>query len=293
MKFNLPKAENHKGQNGKVLIVGGSRLFHAASLWSAQMAAHLVDMVFYASVSENNQVLREGKKKFFDGIVIGRGDLAAYAAEAEVILLGPGLARGEWKRERLREVLASGGKLSENEWEESSYLVTNYILHQYGQLAGKKLVLDAGSLQMLDLEYLPPGAILTPHRGEWQGLQKQARERGWTEKLKEAVILEKGRVDKIWRGGEIVAQVSGGNAGLTKGGSGDVLAGLVAGLYCYNSNVDACELASRALKGAGDGLFARVGPFFTTTQLLGKIPECLWQLRAPARNQEGSDEARQ
>jgi len=41
---------SHKGQNGKLLIIGGSSLFHAASAWSLQVAARLVDMVFYSSV---------------------------------------------------------------------------------------------------------------------------------------------------------------------------------------------------------------------------------------------------
>ena len=29
----LPPSASHKGQNGKLMVIGGSHLFHAASLW--------------------------------------------------------------------------------------------------------------------------------------------------------------------------------------------------------------------------------------------------------------------
>lgn len=276
MTFNIPKKENHKGQNGKVLIVGGSELFHAASLWSAQMAAHLVDMVFYASVSQNNDIVKESKKKFFDGIVVGRDELENYAREADVILLGPGLARGERRRERLAEILREeNGQLTAKEWERDSYLITNYILAKFPQ---KKFVLDAGALQMLDLHYLPNNCILTPHQLELQQLIELAKLSGEEEKLRQAVVVSKGQTDIITEEKRIVAQVKGGNAGLTKGGSGDVLAGLIAGLWAYNEASVAAEYGSRALKTAGNELFAKVGPFFTTTQLLEAIPETLWAI---------------
>ncbi|MEK6952481.1 MAG: hypothetical protein AABX29_05690, partial [Nanoarchaeota archaeon] len=47
-KFKLPKKDVHKGDNGKVLIIGGSSLFHSASIWAAEMASHIVDMVHYS-----------------------------------------------------------------------------------------------------------------------------------------------------------------------------------------------------------------------------------------------------
>jgi len=35
-KLYVPALNSHKGENGKLLIIGGSVLFHAASLWSLQ-----------------------------------------------------------------------------------------------------------------------------------------------------------------------------------------------------------------------------------------------------------------
>ena len=46
-KLFLPKPDSHKGQNGKVLVIAGSKLFHAAALWSLQAVSHLSDMVYF------------------------------------------------------------------------------------------------------------------------------------------------------------------------------------------------------------------------------------------------------
>ncbi len=276
--LQIPQKDSHKGQNGKVLIVGGSQLFHAASLWSAQTTAHLVDMVFYASVSTNNEIVKESKEKFFDGIVVARDKLAEYAQEADVILLGPGLARGEEKRARLEEILQSGGEPTTAEWEENSYLITNYILARW---KGKKFVLDAGALQMLDLDFLPENSILTPHKLELKQLIDKANTKEREEKLVATTVIEKGgknQNDIITQKRWIKAEVKGGNAGLAKGGSGDVLAGLTAGLFAYNDAAVAAEWASRTLKTAADELYKSVGPFFTTTELVKQIPKTLWQL---------------
>ena len=46
-----PGKDSHKGQNGKLLVIGGSNLFHSASMWSLEVASRIVDMVFYSSVA--------------------------------------------------------------------------------------------------------------------------------------------------------------------------------------------------------------------------------------------------
>ena len=63
-KLYIPDKNSHKGKNGKVLIIGGSKLFHAASIWAAESASHIVDIVHYSSTLENNEVMVSLKKKF-------------------------------------------------------------------------------------------------------------------------------------------------------------------------------------------------------------------------------------
>ena len=74
-QLQLPETFSHKGQNGKVMVIGGSELFHAASRWSLDMVSRVVDMVFYTSVPSNNELIKEAKGEFWDGIVIERNHL--------------------------------------------------------------------------------------------------------------------------------------------------------------------------------------------------------------------------
>src|SRR4029077_529224 len=92
-KLYVQPPDSHKGQNGKLLVIGGSHLFHAASLWALTIASRVVDMVFYSSVPENNQIVQELKKEFRNGIVVPREEIESYALESDAILIGPGMLR--------------------------------------------------------------------------------------------------------------------------------------------------------------------------------------------------------
>src|SRR5437764_1595144 len=98
----LPSSESHKGQNGKLMVIGGSHLFHAASLWALTVASRIVDMVFYSSVPENNQIVAEAKKEFRNGIIVPREQIEDYIQEADCVLIGPGMLRSS--AEELRTV---------------------------------------------------------------------------------------------------------------------------------------------------------------------------------------------
>lgn len=92
-----PAPGSHKGQNGKLLIIGGSHLFHASTLWALEIASRIVDMVFYASTPENNEIVMRAKEEFRNGIIVPQNDLERYINEADAVLLGPGMMRPEKK----------------------------------------------------------------------------------------------------------------------------------------------------------------------------------------------------
>src|SRR6266700_278344 len=92
-KLYVPPPDSHKGQNGKLMVIGGSHLFHAASLWALNIASKVVDMVFYSSVPENNQIVHELKKEFRNGIVVPRWEIESYIEEADAVVIGPGMLR--------------------------------------------------------------------------------------------------------------------------------------------------------------------------------------------------------
>lgn len=65
---------------------------------------------------------------------------------------------------------------------------------------------------------------------------------------------------------------------MTKGGTGDVLAGLIAALACKNDPFLATIAGSFLNKRAGDELYKTVGPFFNASDLAAQIPKIMKEL---------------
>jgi NAD(P)H-hydrate epimerase len=266
----VPPSDSHKGQNGKLLIVGGSQLFHAASLWALATASRLVDMTFYASVKENNDLVHELKKEFRNGIVVQRNDIDWYADEAEAILIGPGMLRTEMKFDRDRELSLVEINALEDEGEQT-YFMTKYLLEKFPD---KKWIIDAGALQMMELSWLKQlkgQVLLTPHQGEFDRVFDETREVSDLAQEYNANILLKGEKDIVCSPEKCI-EITGGNAGMTKGGTGDVLAGLIAGLATKNDLFLAAAAGSYINKKAGESLEERVGFTFNASDLAQEIP---------------------
>jgi hydroxyethylthiazole kinase-like uncharacterized protein yjeF len=267
-KLYIPKSDSHKGENGKLLIIGGSVLFHAASLWSLQVASRIVDMVFYSSVPENNALVEKEKAEFRNGIIVPRNRIEHYINDADCILIGPGLPR------------ESGVE----EGDDDTKKLTQNLLKTY---PNKKWVVDGGSLQVIKPEILPSTVIVTPHHQEFQTLFNLEPTLENAKKMAQKfniTVLLKGEIDSVCgpfdsAQGEIRSvQISGGNAGMTKGGTGDVLAGLVAALYCKNEAFLSAESASYINKKAGESLALRMGIYFNASDLATEIPVVMKKL---------------
>lgn len=256
----VPAPDSHKGQNGKLLIIAGSKLFHAASLWPLMVASRMLDMVYYSSVPENNELVLRAKEEFRNGIVVPRNKISSYIQEAECVLIGPGLPRPE----------------GQEEGDEDTKELTESLLRSYPD---KKWVIDGGSLQTMDpqvllgLHVMP---ILTPHQREFEklfgGLSIDAAAKKYN-----CIVLLKGPEDTISSPTDTVT-ILGGNPGMTKGGTGDVLAGLIASLYCKNDAFLSACAGSYINKKAGEELSKTVGIYFNASDLASKIPHVLKSL---------------
>ncbi len=252
----VPATDSHKGQNGRLLVIGGSHLFHAASLWALEVASRIVDLVHYASVPENNILVQEAKKQFRNGIVVSREDVDAYVEEDDAILIGPGMTRDDETR-----------------------ALTDRLLKKYPQ---KQWIIDAGALQMMDIALIPPRAILTPHHQEFAGLWEREGKGAKSEEEKvrmfarahRCIVLLKGQRDTA-SDGSTVRGITGGNAGMTKGGTGDVLAGLIAALACKNDAFLATIAGSYINKKAGEALAKKVGVYFNASDLATQVPQTM------------------
>lgn len=285
--LKFPAKESHKGENGRLAIIGGSKLFHGSPLLALQVASKIVDMVYFVSVEENLGLVKTLKGNLNSFIAVPYGKEYDYILQADTVLIGPGMVRGNEK------YTGTG---------ESGFQTREKVLNLLKQFPDKKWILDAGALQVLkgkDILALNK-LILTPHYKEFNNLfishinHQVSREN--TDEKNSVIVTEmakkyhctivlKGKIDIITDGEQTLFNQTG-NEGMTKGGTGDVLAGLIASLATTN------ELFLSALTGAyinglsGDSLYKTLGPFFNADQLASKVPEVLWSCYSPQKMRE-------
>ncbi len=270
-KLYIPSPDSHKGQNGRVLVIGGSSLFHAASIWAAEAASYFVDIVHYSSTEANNKIFFSLKKKFQNGIVVSQKDIDHYIEEDDAVLIGPGMVRGK--------IAGEAGY---------TYELTKSAIDSFPK---KKFVFDAGALQMMEAKWLlklKEKPILTPQNREFETLFGiKVADKPQAEKIKIAqeiakkykcVIVLKTIMDII-SDGEKTYVVEGGNAGLTKGGTGDIFAGLTLALYAKNDPITSVILASFILKKTAETLFLERGYWYNITNIVDAIPKTLKKLK--------------
>jgi len=218
-------------------------------------------MVFYSSVPENNALVEKEKAEFRNGIIVPRNKIKHYIEDADCVLIGPGLPRED------------GAEEGDDDTKE----LTETLFREY---PNKKWVVDGGSLQVSDPKLLPQNAILTPHHQEFQTMfkLKPTAENVQHMALKfNVVILLKGEKDYVSDGAQLV-EVVGGNAGMTKGGTGAVLAGLVAAPYCKNEAFLSAASSSFINKKAGESLAKKMGIYFNASDLANEIPVVMGEL---------------
>lgn len=116
--------------------------------------------------------------------------------------------------------------------------------------------------------------VLTPHRQEFRaafGVAPTYANVAVMAKKYRCVIVLKGPEDIICSPRECRINKTG-NAGMTKGGTGDVLSGLIAGLACKN-DLFLAACAGAYINGlAGDRLKARASYYFSASDLIDEVP---------------------
>lgn len=252
---------SHKGENGSVAIIGGSKFQHGAPLFSALAAeASGVDLVFvfvpvcHREVAKNSslnfQVHSFGSESSDEISANDRARMIEHLATMDSVVIGPGLSRS------------------------TSNLVSIMTLLEECPCP---VVADASALQGETLARLSEKhAVLTPHLGELERMGLVMEEVSMAAKKHSCTFLIKSHEDTIVDERGTPTIVSGGNAGLTVGGTGDALAGLTAGLLAQGySQAEACRLASTVIKRAGDLLFQKQGFAYTTRDVIALIPTFL------------------
>ena len=266
--LHLPfrKPISHKGDYGKLLIVGGSIPYTGAPTLAAKAAVRGGAGLVYLGVPSDIYEIEAVKNQ--EAIVFplasgekGRVSRRAWDSVAErlkacdVCVLGPGMGRGEDTR-----------------------AITALVLKN----SGIPVLADADALwaiaedtSMLDGAACP--VVLTPHEGEFQRLlgrpveDRVADARGYAKAHRCAVVLKGHRTVCAFPDGKAYI-IDAGNPGMAKGGTGDVLAGVLGAMLCQMSFrraiVTGCWLHARA----GDLAEKRFGEY---AMQAGDMIECL------------------
>ncbi|HEX8069737.1 MAG TPA: NAD(P)H-hydrate dehydratase [Pyrinomonadaceae bacterium] len=271
-----PAAGGDKEERGRVLVVGGSVEMPGACVLAATAAgragAGKLQIATVRGVAPHVAVAVPEARVFAlpatrGGALAARelGTLAARVNAAQAVLVGPGMIGGAAIARFMRALLA--------------------------RTHGPALVLDANALTSLArapgcLKKFRGRVVLTPHAeemGELLGTDKAAVERDRLGALAEArarfdaVVVLKGRETLVAAPGGPAYVNRAGNVGLATSGSGDTLAGLIAGLLARGAAPLAAALWGVYLHArAGERLARRHGLLgYLARELPGEVPALL------------------
>ncbi|MBI3385080.1 NAD(P)H-hydrate dehydratase [Candidatus Gottesmanbacteria bacterium] len=275
-----PHPTSQKAQNGQLTIIGGSSLFHGAALLSLITASRIVDMVFFSGPKEDKALTSKLKSSLYSFIWIPESDLEHYIEKSDAILIGPGMMRYS-KELRNKGIKEAKNKIEINGEGKRTKRVTERLLTKFPQ---KQWIIDAGSLQTMDKKFIPKVAILTPNRLEFQmlfGLAKTAENLKKMAKEFQCIIINKAAEAGVYSGYNNDKNYNGYKSiglpqpGLTKGGTGDVSAGLIAALTCKNDPFLAACAGTFLVKFTAKRLSEKMGNYYNADDLANALPETI------------------
>lgn len=255
-------SDSHKGENGKVAIIGGSARMHGAPLFAALAAeASGADLIFVCLPRCHTEVAKVASLNFqvhpFGNDDLAAGDTASILellATMDCAVVGPGMAHGNQKILKALFTIVAESPC--------------------------RLIVDATALQPETLDLVRgKHAVLTPHLAELERMNLTAADLAQQASNAGAVIVLKGPTDTIAGPDGSITELKGGNAGLTVGGTGDALAGLIAGLVAQGMEpLDAAVTAGKTMKRAAEELAKEYGYAFGTRKVIEVIPRILREM---------------
>lgn len=237
------QSNTHKGNYGRVLLIGGSENYGGAIIMAAEGAlksgAGLVSVACH-SINLNALHVRDPEVMYVDW---RSNDLPRIIQQMDVIVFGPGLGVGSFAQKLM-------------------LLLCHEISHK------QTLILDASALDLMaqSRELIPQNAklvVLTPHQMEWQRLsqiripfQSDAANFSALNELfpqQNAILVLKSNHTKVYGVHQKVFINPLGNPGMAVGGMGDTLAGIIGGFSAqFGGNIDSVLAAVYLHSLAGD-----------------------------------------
>ena len=249
----------HKGQFGKLLVIGGSHQYTGSPWYNAMAALRAgVDLVYIFAPDRVSNILATVAPEMMT--VPYKGN---FLTRAQIPLIFKTI-----KERRITALLLGGGLGREKE--------TVKAVHSIIQKATLPMVLDADAIRALENKWQilkGKSVVLTPHADEFRQLtgekpnpdffDRKEKVKKWA-KIIGVPILLKGHIDVVSDGKELYFN-KGGDPLMTKGGFGDTLAGicgalLARGISSFDALCAACYINNKAgemaCKEYGEGVLA-------------------------------------
>jgi hydroxyethylthiazole kinase-like uncharacterized protein yjeF len=263
-------ASAHKGDFGRLLVIGGSKVFSGApTLVSLAALRTGVDIAYLAAPAKTAYAVSSVSPNLITlklkGNHLSASNMTAlqpYLETVDAVVMGPGLGVHAETRDFVQACVSAI------------------------ESAGKPLLLDADGLKAF-AEFKRPlkvPLVLTPHAGEYAILTGRKLPENVKECIAEvqktaaelkAVVLLKGQVDVVCDAKRVKLNFTG-NPGMTVGGTGDVLSGVVGALLAQKTDPFEAAVAGAFVNGAaGDFVAEEKGYHMLATDLLDRIPRVL------------------
>ena len=262
------KSTSRKGNNGIVLVIGGSYIYHGAPILSSLAALRCGTDLVYTSVPKINVTPTRAISPNLIVIPLVDQKLTLGAVKKLV---------GALPRNLHSATIGMGLAIQEK----------NSLLHLVESLLNRdvRLSLDASALIPEVLPLLAnKNVVVTPHAGEFKRLFGDAPSDSKNERIqlveKHALdngvtILLKGPTDII-SNGNTTYLCEKNTPAMTVGGTGDVLSGLVAGLLSNNRNSLESAAAAAFICGlTGKQVQEKLGLHMTSMDLIDAIPSIM------------------
>jgi len=268
--YPKPKKDSHKGENGRVLVIGGGPYTGAPALSGLAAMRTGADLVTIATPKRSwlsiasfspNLIVKD-----LNSNVLIPGDIhiiRELLPKCDAVVIGPGLGGLKETQETIIKVI--GLAITEN----------------------KPLVIDADAIQAVGNQpTILKGShtVITPHQGEFKKLTgidlpddietRTLIIKEWANKLDISILL-KAPVDILTNGKDSrLNKIH--NEGMTVGGTGDVLAGIIGALLSKGvESYNAIRIAAFLNGEAGNFAFKKHSYGLLATDIIDEIPQVL------------------
>lgn len=246
----------HKGYFGKTLVIGGSKEYIGAPYLTAKASQKFNDLTYLAAP-------KFVQRRIFDPTLI------FIPCEDEEYIQNLEIDYGKF------DCISIGNGISLKANKE----MINIVIEK-----SKKAVIDADALKMINPEILNEKCIITPHLGEFKALfgtdlynesteSKAKIVKKFAEKYNTTIVV-KGKIDVIANAEKLKFNEKD-CIRLTVGGTGDVLAGIITGIYAQNDDAFESACAGAFLNGLVGEILFKKNKNFDAMELVNAIPDAI------------------